>query len=207
VNLPPVKRDGVVELRAKDGAVGRPLPGIHVQAVDPETRAPLPPGKEGLLVVRSPSRMRGYLDRDDLTRKAFVDDGYSTGDIGRIDEEGFIHITGRLARFAKIGGEMVPLDNVETAVRQALHAAVGTEIEVAVSAVPDEARGERLVVLHTGHTGDWEILFAKLEQLPALWRPRTRDVRQVPALPKLGTGKADLAALKALARERAAAPG
>lgn len=207
VNLPPVKRDGVTEIRAKDGSVGRPLPGIEVFAIDPDTREPLPPGKEGLLVVRSPSRMRGYLDRPDLTDKAFFGDGYITGDIGRVDEEGFVLITGRLARFAKIAGEMVPLDNVETAVRQAVTALVGAdfEFEIAVSAVTDEARGERLVVLHTGHAGDWELVFARLEQLPPLWRPRSRDVRQVPGIPKLGTGKTDLAALKALAHERAAA--
>lgn len=209
LNLPAVKRDGVTEIRAKDGAVGRALPGIQVFAIHPDTRELLPPGQEGLLVVQSPGRMRGYLDREDLTDKAFFGDGYITGDIGRVDEEGFIQITGRLSRFAKIAGEMVPLDNVETAVRQALNAAIGvdTMIEVAVSAVPDEARGERLVVLHTGHTGDWEELFATLDQLPALWRPRSRDVRKVPAIPKLGTGKVDLAALKALARDNATTSG
>lgn len=201
VNLLPVKRDNVTEVRSRDGTVGRPLPGLNVFTIDPDTHERLPAGREGLLVVQSPSRMRGYLDRPDLTEKAFVHGGYNTGDVGKVDEDGFIHITGRLARFAKIGGEMVPLDNVEQAVHQAVLTIVGAEatIEIAVASVTDEARGERLIVLHTGFTGDWEKLLASLEHLPALWRPRSRDVRQVEAIPKLGTGKRDLAGLKKLA--------
>jgi acyl-[acyl-carrier-protein]-phospholipid O-acyltransferase/long-chain-fatty-acid--[acyl-carrier-protein] ligase len=201
VNLTEVHRDGVVEVRAKDGAIGRALPGLQVFAVDPESMAMLPPGQEGLLVVRSPSRMRGYLDRPDLTAAAFIHDGYNTGDIGRVDQDGFISITGRLARFAKIGGEMVPIDNLENALQRALSDALGGEsaIELALAAVADESRGERLVVLHTGYQGDWERLIAALERFPALWRPKVRDVHLVAAIPKLGTGKRDLSAIKRLA--------
>jgi acyl-[acyl-carrier-protein]-phospholipid O-acyltransferase/long-chain-fatty-acid--[acyl-carrier-protein] ligase len=206
-NLPTVKRDGVTEVRSRDGSVGRALPGIQAFASDPVDGHALPPGSEGLLVVRSPGRMRGYLDRPDLTGKAFTAGGYNTGDIGRVDAEGFIFITGRLARFAKIGGEMVPLDNVERILQEALTAAAGAEptLELAVAAVPDEGRGERLVVLHTGFAGDWEALFKALDGNPALWRPKSRDVRQVATIPKLGTGKRDLAALKKLALEGGAA--
>lgn len=201
LNLLPVKRNGATELRSRDGTVGRPLPGLNVFTIHPESHEILPAGREGLLVVQSPSRMRGYLDRPDLTEKAFLHGGYNTGDVGKVDEDGFVHITGRLARFAKIGGEMVPLDNVEQAVHQAVLTIVGADaaIEIAVASITDEARGERLIVLHTGFTGDWEKLLASLEDLPALWRPRSRDVRQVEAIPKLGTGKRDLAGLKKLA--------
>lgn len=201
LNLLPVVHQGVTELRSRDGTVGRPLPGLDVFTIHPETHERLPAGQEGLLVVRSPSRMRGYLDRPDLTEKAFVHGGYNTGDMGRVDEDGFIHITGRLARFAKIGGEMVPLDNVEQAIHQAVLTLVGADasIEIAIASIADETRGERLIVLHTGFTGDWEKLLGSLEDLPALWRPRSRDVRQVEAIPKLGTGKRDLAGLKKLA--------
>ena len=152
-------------------------------------------------MVQSTSRMRGYLDRPDLTDKALIHDGYNTGDVGRVDDDGFVHITGRLARFAKIGGEMVPLDHVEAAVFQAVLTIVGPDatIEIAVAAITDEARGERLIILHTGFTGDWEKLLADLAELPALWRPRSRDIRLVEAIPKLGTGKRDLAGLKKLA--------
>jgi len=199
INLPTVERDGVTEVRSRDGAVGRPLPGIHVLAVDPETLAPQPTGSEGLLVVLSAARMRGYLDRQDLTEKAFIHGGYNTGDIGRIDADGFIFITGRLARFAKIAGEMVPLDNIETA----LATIAGTEIEVAVAAVSDPVKGERVLVLHTGYLGTPDVWFACLESFPALWRPKAKDVHLVDAIPKLGTGKRDLAGIKRLAAERA----
>ncbi len=206
VNLPDVARDGVKEARSKDGTVGRPLPGIHTFAMDPATRAPLAPGSEGLLVVRSASRMKGYLGRPDLTEAAFVHGGYITGDIGKVDDDGFVSITGRLARFAKIGGEMVPLDNVESA----LQTAVGEACELAVAAVPDEGRGERLVVLHTPFPGDWEAALKTLEALPALWRPKPRDLRPVESIPKLGTGKRDLAAIKrqaaALLEKKSATP-
>jgi acyl-[acyl-carrier-protein]-phospholipid O-acyltransferase/long-chain-fatty-acid--[acyl-carrier-protein] ligase len=139
--------------------------------------------------------MLGYLDRDDLTSKAFIRGGYNTGDIGKVDADGFIHITGRLARFAKIAGEMVPLDHVEAL----LAAGVPEDIELAIAAVPDEGRGERLVILHTGFTGDWNSILNRLEGQPAIWKPRLSDVHLVQALPKLGTGKRDLAGLKALA--------
>jgi acyl-[acyl-carrier-protein]-phospholipid O-acyltransferase/long-chain-fatty-acid--[acyl-carrier-protein] ligase len=79
VNLLSIERDGVKEIRQRDGSVGRPLPGIHVFTMHPETAEILPTGSDGLLVVRSASRMRGYLNRDDLTQKAFIHGGYNTG--------------------------------------------------------------------------------------------------------------------------------
>jgi acyl-[acyl-carrier-protein]-phospholipid O-acyltransferase/long-chain-fatty-acid--[acyl-carrier-protein] ligase len=201
INLPPLRLPGddETEIRARDGSVGRPLPGLSVFAVDPADHRRLPPDSEGLLVVRSPSRMLGYLGREDLTAQAFIADGYATGDIGRVDADGFIHITGRLARFAKVGGEMVPLDHVESAIQ----GRVGSDIEVAVSAVADASRGERLVVLHTGWQGDWSPLLDGLAELPPLWRPRTRDVHAVESIPRLGTGKRDLGGIKKLAAEKA----
>ena len=204
VNLPEVRRDGEVEVRSKDGTVGRPLPGIAAFTIDPETQAILPPNAEGLIVIRSSSRMLGYLNRDDLTTKAFVHGGYNTGDVGRVDDEGFIHITGRLARFAKIAGEMVPLDNVE-ALLQAGLTELNDTAELAVAAIADEARGERLVVIYCGFDGDWAPILAKLDSQPALWKPKAKDIRAVAGIPKLGTGKRDLAGLKALALEAMAA--
>jgi len=198
-NLPTVVNDGVTEVHSRDGSVGRPLPGIHVVAIDPATHAVLPAGGEGLLVVRSPARMAGYFGRDDLSAQAFRNGGYNTGDIGRVDADGFVHITGRLARFAKIAGEMVPLDNIE----KALQVLCGERCEVAVASVPDPARGERLVVLHTGWPDSPDDLLKALDGQPALWRPKARDVHQVADLPKLGTGKRDLAGLKKLAAEHA----
>lgn len=200
-SLLPVTSHGETEIRERDGAVGRPLPGMHVLVIDPATREPLPTGKEGLLVVRSPSRMLGYLGRPDLDAKVFSHGGYDTGDIGTVDAEGFIRITGRLARFAKIGGEMVPLDTIEGV----LQAAMGDRAEVAVAAVPDPDRGERLIVLVAGEEAiPADELLKPAAELAPLWRPKSRDVHRVPSLPRLGTGKRDLAGVKRMAAEAAA---
>jgi acyl-[acyl-carrier-protein]-phospholipid O-acyltransferase / long-chain-fatty-acid--[acyl-carrier-protein] ligase len=202
VNLQAVTRVGETEIRTRDSTVGRAIPGIHVFATHMETRAALPTGQEGLLVVRTPARMQGYLGRDDLTTKAFLQGGYDTGDVGIVDADGFIRITGRLARFAKIAGEMVPLDTVEAAL-QSPHA---EHCEIAVAAVADPDRGERLIVLVAGENppGADEIV-AGAAGLAALWRPKAKDVHRVDALPRLGTGKRDLSGVKKLAMEKAGA--
>jgi acyl-[acyl-carrier-protein]-phospholipid O-acyltransferase/long-chain-fatty-acid--[acyl-carrier-protein] ligase len=205
VNMLSVTHRGETEVRTRDNTVGRALPGQHVVATHLETRAPLPPGEEGLLVVRSAARMSGYLGRDDLTAKAFIHGGYDTGDVGVVDEDGYIRITGRLARFAKIGGEMVPLDSVEAA----LQAPLSERCELAVAAVPDPDRGERLIVLVAplagvaGELPGAEECIAGGAGLAALWRPKAKDVHRVEALPRLGTGKRDLAGVKRLAAEKA----
>ncbi|MCC7020873.1 MAG: AMP-binding protein [Ardenticatenales bacterium] len=185
----------------REGTVGWPLPGIEVFTVDPDTLARQPDGMEGLLVARSPARMQGYLGRDDLTAAAFIHGGYNTGDVATIDPEGVITITGRLARFAKVGGEMVPLDNVEGVLRSWLAAHHPDDaVEIAVCAVPDAKRGERLLVLHAGALPiSAHELLASLEGMPTLWRPRQVDFHAVEAIPVLGTGKRDLGALKRMA--------
>src|SRR4029077_19130510 len=82
--------------------------------------------------------------------KVMINGEYATGDMARIDEDGFITLTGRLSRFAKLGGEMVPLEKIE----EELHGLLQTaERVLAVASVPDEKRGERLVVLHLSLEG------------------------------------------------------
>ena len=200
VNLQTVSRMGETEIRTRDGCVGRAMPGIHVVATDMESRAPLPTGREGMLVVYSAARMLGYLGREDLTAKAFAQGGYDTGDVGVVDADGYIRITGRLARFAKIGGEMVPLDSVEAAVQGPW----ADRCEIAVAAASDPDRGERLIVLVCGENppSNDEVI-SGAAQLAALWRPKARDVHRIEAIPRLGTGKRDLAAIKRMAAERA----
>ncbi|MGA7408900.1 MAG: acyl-[ACP]--phospholipid O-acyltransferase, partial [Bryobacteraceae bacterium] len=92
----------------KPGTVGHPLPGIVVKVVNPDTLESLGPSSEGLLVVKGANRMLGYLGQPERTAEAVRDGWYITGDIGAIDDEGFVRITDRTSRFSKIGGEMVP---------------------------------------------------------------------------------------------------
>jgi len=194
---------GVYETGIRPGSIGRPLPGVEVVTIDPDTGEILPEGETGLLLVRSAARMLGYLGRDDLTREVFLHDGYNTGDIGYVDSDGFIFITGRLARFAKIAGEMVPMDLVEEQLATALLKAAGAghEHDLAVAAAPDEARGEKLVLLYTSLPCGIGELLDLAGDLPALYTPRVRDAYQVEALPVLGTGKRDLRRLRQLAEE------
>jgi acyl-[acyl-carrier-protein]-phospholipid O-acyltransferase/long-chain-fatty-acid--[acyl-carrier-protein] ligase len=195
---------GFFQPGARRGYVGQPLPGVSVRIVDPERFETLEPGREGLILVRGPNVMQGYLGRADLTAAAFDDGWYVTGDMGLRDADGFLKITGRLARFSKIGGEMVPHERVE----EALHEAVAAnDREFAVTAVHDAEKGEQLAVLHTV---DADRALAALAGLPALGLPNLfiphRDhLVQVDALPMLGTGKLDLRAARRIAEEALAA--
>lgn len=180
------------------GCVGQPAPGVALRVVDPDTFALRGPGEEGLLLVRGANVMEGYLGRPDLTAKALRDGWYVTGDLARIDEDGFLAITDRLARFSKIGGEMVPHGRIE----EELHRAAGaTTPTFAVTALPDEKKGERLAVVHTTSPARVPELLAKLAAagLPNLFLPRADQFVPVAALPMLGTGKLDLRGVKRLA--------
>ena len=202
-NRPDYRVDGIPETGSKPGSVGLPIPGVEVVTIDPDTKEILPPGETGLLLVRSPARMLGYLGRDDLTDEIFLHGGYNTGDIGHVDDDGFIFITGRLARFAKIGGEMVPMDLVEEKLMEALQEIAGADHdhELAVAKVSDKAKGERLLLIYTSLPCAPRELLDRGRDLPALFKPKKRDAYKVDELPILGTGKRDLNKLEQLAEQ------
>jgi acyl-[acyl-carrier-protein]-phospholipid O-acyltransferase/long-chain-fatty-acid--[acyl-carrier-protein] ligase len=182
----------------RPGSVGRPLPGVRAQVVDPVTGEGPLVGEAGVLLVAGPNRMRGYLEDPEQTAAVFQDDWYVTGDIASIDEDGFIRITDRLSRFSKIAGEMVPHMKVEEEIQGLLedgHAA-------AVVAVPDEGRGERLIAFYSDPALTPQQLWERLTatSLPRLWIPKRDDLRHVAVIPTLGSGKVDLRRLKDLAR-------
>ena len=108
VNCPDFRAAGFYQPASRRGTVGQPLPGVSVRIVDPDSFEPVPVGTAGMLLVKGPNVMQGYLNRPDLTAEAMHDGWYVTGDIAVLDEDGFLAITDRLSRFAKIGGEMVP---------------------------------------------------------------------------------------------------
>ncbi|HEY1424008.1 MAG TPA: AMP-binding protein, partial [Candidatus Acidoferrum sp.] len=159
------------QVGAKRGSIGHPLPGIVLRTVDPETGAVQPLNQPGLLLVRGPNVMSGYLNRPEKTAEVLRDGWYNTGDIATIDEDGFVRITDRLSRFSKIGGEMVPHIKIEEKLQELAGAA---EQVFVVTAVPDERKGERLIVLHTLDEAAVKEVVAKFAEvdLPALWKPR-----------------------------------
>jgi acyl-[acyl-carrier-protein]-phospholipid O-acyltransferase/long-chain-fatty-acid--[acyl-carrier-protein] ligase len=204
-NIPDVPVEDVVEVNNRVGTIGPPIPGVAFQVAHPETLAILPLGQEGVVLVAGANVMRGYLGKPELTAQVLRDGWYVTGDMGRLDEEGYLTLTGRLSRFAKIAGEMVPLEKIE----EELHEALETSERVcAVTCIPDEARGERVVVLHLHCEGlEVSVWWRRLSGrgLPSLWLPSERDFYLVPELPLLGSGKVNLQALKELALNRARA--
>ena len=191
------------QVGTKRGSIGHPLPGITVKIVDPETHEPLGVDAPGLLLVRGPNVMQGYLNRPDKTADVLRDGWYNTGDIAAIDEDGFLRVTDRLSRFSKIGGEMVPHIKVEEKLQELAGAA---EQMFVVTAVPDEKKGERLIVLHTLSEKQLEECLTGLAKsdLPALWRPRHDQFVRVEKLPYLGAGKLDLRKARELALETSA---
>jgi acyl-[acyl-carrier-protein]-phospholipid O-acyltransferase/long-chain-fatty-acid--[acyl-carrier-protein] ligase len=205
VSIPDVTDRGERQRGWQPGSVGHPLPGIAAKIVDPDTfEGPLF-DREGLLLVKGPNRMIGYLGDPERTGEAIRDGWYITGDIATIDDAGFIRITDRLSRFSKIAGEMVPHMKVEDEIRALLsepHSAV-------VTAVPDPAKGERLVAFYTDCDLKPQDLWERLcrSDLPRLWLPKREDLHPIEAIPTLGTGKTDLRAVRQLALERTAPVG
>jgi acyl-[acyl-carrier-protein]-phospholipid O-acyltransferase / long-chain-fatty-acid--[acyl-carrier-protein] ligase len=188
---------------SKPGSVGRPLPGVEARVIDRDTNEGPLIGKEGMLLVKGPNLMSGYLDDPAQTRSVISNGWYVTGDIANIDEDGFIYITDRVSRFSKIAGEMVPHMKIE----ESIAALLGESHVAAVTAVPDEAKGERIVAFHTDPdltaSQIWESLAAG--DLPRLWIPKKDDVHFVESIPTLGTGKVDLRRVRRLAAALTAA--
>jgi acyl-[acyl-carrier-protein]-phospholipid O-acyltransferase/long-chain-fatty-acid--[acyl-carrier-protein] ligase len=213
VNVPDHRSSSSTQKGTKEGSVGRPLPGSTAKIVDPDTFEELGVDQPGLLLIKGPNVMRGYLNKPELTASVIRDGWYITGDIAKIDAEGFIIITDRASRFSKIGGEMVPHIKVEEFL-QKIAASEGEEeheLKVVVTSVPDEKKGERLIVVHRPLSKTVEQMLAELNNsgLPNLWIPSRDSFLEVAEIPHLGTGKVDLKGLKTLALEKfgAKAPG
>jgi len=205
VNTHDFRAAGFRQIGAKRGKIGHPLPGVAVRIVDPDTREPLGAGQPGLLLVRGPNVMQGYLGKPEKTAEVLRDGWYVTGDVAAIDEDGFLQITDRLSRFSKIGGEMVPHIRVE----EKLHEFAGvTEQTFVVTSLPDEKKGERLIILHKLPDALLKTCLDKLAQsdLPNLWKPRPDQFFRVEAFPQLGSGKLDLRKVRQVAAALSTGP-
>lgn len=202
VNTPDITNQETDQKGGRPGTIGLPLPGMAVSIRDPDDGAPRAFAEPGLMWVKGPNIMSGYLGKPELTAEVLVDGWYNTGDIAALDGEGFITITDRLSRFSKIGGEMVPHIKIE----ELLHDLADLEEQsFAVTAVADERKGERLVVLHTLETERVDGLAKEIgaAEIPNLWKPKADQFFKIDELPYLGSGKLDLKAIKAIATERA----
>ncbi len=208
VNIPPNRAiDGNTELN-RLGTVGMPIPEVLAKTIDHETGVDLPQGETGILCIKGPNVMQGYFKMPEQTAKVIKDGWYITGDMGCVDEDGFIHITGRLSRFSKIGGEMVPHIRVEELL-QKIFTDDEEKLFCAVTSMPDPRKGERLIVFHLPSEKPIDQVLAELatKGLPNLWMPDKDGFYQVDEIPVLGTGKLDLQGLKNLLEDRVLAAG
>ena len=203
-NLPdpaPSRPDDTVQPSDRAGSVGKLLPGEAAQIRDPETDALLSPHELGMLWLKGPNIFEGYLNEPERTAEVLRDGWFKTGDLGRLDEDGFLYIEGRLSRFSKIAGEMVPHETIEAKIVEAFALKTEEERVIAIVGVPDPAKGEALVLLATRVLSPEKIREHLLAAgLPNLWVPRT--IRLVAKIPILGSGKLDLGKCKELALER-----
>lgn len=199
INLPDYQNEEAHQKAQKRGTIGLPLPGIAVKIVDQHTRQTLGVGQNGLLMIKGPNVMKGYLNQPEKTAEVIQDGWYMTGDIAQMDEDGFITITDRLSRFSKIAGEMVPHIKVEEAIHKVLNS---SEQVAVVASVPDDKKGEKLVVLYTKDIDISALVNGlKSDGLPNLWIPDAGLFLRVDSIPLLGSGKLDLGVIKQKAQE------
>ncbi len=198
VNTRDYRAPGFHQVGSKRGTIGHPLPGVAVRIVDPETGIRRAAGEPGLMLIKGPNVMQGYLGQPQKTAAVLEDGWYTTGDIAAMDADGFVTITDRLSRFSKIGGEMVPHIKVEHCLQEL---ADSTAQVFAVTGAPDDKKGERLIVLHTLPSSELDAVLEKLANadLPNLWKPKRDQFIAVEAIPLLGTGKVDLRGIRELA--------
>src|SRR5438876_2832253 len=203
VNLPepqPAKPGEQVQPSSRLGSVGKMAPGIAAEIREPETNRKLSLHESGMLWLRGVNIFEGYLDDPERTADVLQDGWLKTGDLGRFDEDGFLYIEGRLSRFSKIGGEMVPHESIEHKIVDLLDLSGKDERMVAIVGVQDQAKGEALVLLSAVDV-DLPQLRKQLHEsgISNLWIPKR--LQRVEVIPVLASGKLDLKKCNELAVE------
>jgi acyl-[acyl-carrier-protein]-phospholipid O-acyltransferase/long-chain-fatty-acid--[acyl-carrier-protein] ligase len=195
VNYPGGSTEG-----SRRGSVGRMMPGHAARILNPDTMKDIEVTAVGLLMLKGPNIFKDYLGEPERTAEVKQDEWFITGDLARFDEDGFLFIEGRLSRFSKIAGEMVPHGTVEEALVEAYNLLDAEQPILAVAGRPDEAKGEALVILATMDL-ELDDVREKLSAagLTNLWIPK--EIKRVEVIPTLATGKLDLRKLQDLASE------
>lgn len=207
VNLPvDDPRDGTPVIEAhRFTSVGPNLPGVAVKITNAATDKPIELHESGIIWLKGENIFQGYLNKPELSEKVLVDGWFKTGDVGRVDEDGFLYIEGRISRFSKIGGEMVPHEVVEAAVNKVLGLDNETERKISIVGIPDEKKGEAILLLSTIAGGALEqealdIRYKLLDEgLPSLWCPK--QILSVDSIPVLASGKLDIKACDTMVKE------
>jgi len=188
------------------GTVGPPLPGVAIRITNPANDKNTTIDQSGIIWLKGANIFKGYLDKPELSAQVIDAKGwFKTGDVGRVDDDGFLIIEGRISRFSKIAGEMVPHETVEAAVNRVLGLDHETERRIAVIGIPDEKKGEAIAILSTiaGQALEQETLDLRYklmdEGIPSLWCPK--KIIPVETIPILASGKLDIKGCDALVQD------
>jgi acyl-[acyl-carrier-protein]-phospholipid O-acyltransferase/long-chain-fatty-acid--[acyl-carrier-protein] ligase len=206
VNLPDPQpeADAVVLPSSRNGSVGQLLPGIAIKITDPATEREVPIDHQGIIWLKGSNIFPGYLGDPKKSAEVLKDGWFRTGDVGRVDADGFLYIEGRISRFSKIAGEMVPHETVEAAVNKVLGLDAESERRIAIVGVPDEQKGEAIVLLSTiaGPALEQECIDLRYklldEGLSSLWCPK--HIIPVSEIPVLASGKLDIKGCESLVK-------
>ncbi len=209
VNLPDLiaTDHSLVMPSSRPGSVGQLLPGIAIKLTDPASDQAIPISQQGLIWFKGNNVFGGYLGNPQKSAEVLTADGwFRTGDVGRVDEDGFLYIEGRISRFSKIAGEMVPHETVEAAINKVLGLDSEAERKIAVVGIPDEQKGEAILLLSciAGPALEQECIDLRYklldEGLSSLWCPK--QIIPVSEIPVLASGKLDIKSCETLAKQR-----
>ena len=190
----------------KEGSVGMPLPGTAIRIVDYDTLEELPLGEHGLILIGGHQIMVGYLNDEEKTNEVIIDlhgiRWYKSGDKGYLDSDGFLHITDRYSRFAKIGGEMISLSSVEEEIAKVFKLKeISSEVKFCAVALEDSKKGEKVVLLIESPQEYCAIAIDSIKKSDIIPLKKPSEYFIVDKIPILGSGKVDLKSTKDLARE------
>ncbi len=180
----------------RPGSVGKPIPGIQVRIENYETGEECTPGQDGRILVKGNSVMKGYFNDFEQTSLHIRRGWYDSGDMGNIDEDGYLWHVGRLKRFVKVGGEMVSLVKIEDVLEKYLP----EDSHCCVVEIPDAIKGARIVAVVTTPLDEKTILKHMAQHLPPIALPKIFLVWET--LPKMGSGKIDFRTISDMAREQ-----
>jgi acyl-[acyl-carrier-protein]-phospholipid O-acyltransferase/long-chain-fatty-acid--[acyl-carrier-protein] ligase len=207
VNLPDLVLNNTLPTlpSSRSGTVGQMLPGLAIKITDPVTDKDIPIDSQGIIWLKGANVFSGYLDDPVKSAEVLSDGWFRTGDVGRVDDAGFLYIEGRISRFSKIAGEMVPHETVEAAINKVLGLDTESERRIAVVGVPDEQKGESILLLSSvsGSSLIQECIDLRYklmdEGLSSLWCPKR--IIAVNEIPVLASGKLDIKSCEALAKK------
>lgn len=180
----------------RPGSVGKPIPGLSVRIENYQSGQECALGEDGRILVKGDSVMKGYFNDFEQTSLHIRNGWYDTGDMGNLDQDGYLWHVGRLKRFVKIGGEMVSLVKIEDVLEKYLP----EDGHCCVVEIPDAIKGAKIVAVVTTPLDEKVTLKEMAKHLPAISLPKIFLVWE--NLPKMGSGKIDFRSISEMAREQ-----